>query len=111
MADVLQVSKGEMIGKGSFGTTYLGKLDDQEVAVKCVRIEHEIEATTFLRELGALARIRHANIMTFLGMSLKIIQGRLLIFGFLTSFQTCPGSSSCPINTFTLHPWLLTTRT
>lgn len=67
------MKKGEILGKGSFGTTYLGSFDGQEVAVKCVRIEHEIEATTFLRELGALARIRHSNIMTFLGMRLLYI--------------------------------------
>ena len=71
-----QVTKGEMIGKGSFGTTYLGNYDGQTVAVKCVRIEHEIEATTFVRELGALARIRHANIMMFLGTFSRLISTR-----------------------------------
>lgn len=64
---MLQVTKAEVIGKGSFGTTYLGNYDGQTVAIKCVRIEREVEATTFLRELGALARLRHANIMAFVG--------------------------------------------
>lgn len=64
---MLQVTKAGELGKGSFGTTYLGEHDGNAVAVKCVRIEREVEATTFLRELGALARLRHANIMAFLG--------------------------------------------
>ena len=85
-----------MIGKGSFGTTYLGKFDGQEVAIKCVRIEHEIEATTFLRELGALARIRHANIMTFLGMSLQILSKTCLQFS--SSVQSFQLTSFCSTN-------------
>ena len=56
-----------MIGQGSFGVTHMGTYDKKKVAVKCVRIEREVEATTFLRETSALAQLRHPNIMTFIG--------------------------------------------
>ena len=56
-----------MIGKGSFGVTHMGTYDEKQVAVKCVRIEREMEATTFLRETSALAQLRHPNIMAFVG--------------------------------------------
>ena len=62
-----QVDKQEVIGQGSFGVTYMGTYDKTKVAVKCVRIEREVDATTFLRETSALARLRHPNIMAFIG--------------------------------------------
>ena len=56
-----------MIGQGSFGVTYLGTYDKSKVAVKCVRIERDMDAACFLRETSALAQLRHPNILAFKG--------------------------------------------
>jgi len=56
-----------VIGRGSFGTTYLGECRGVEVAVKCARIQKDQEATNFLRELKALSAVRHPNIMALRG--------------------------------------------
>ena len=56
-----------MIGQGSFGVTYMGTYDKTKVAVKCVRIERDVDAKFFLRETIALAQLRHPNITAFKG--------------------------------------------
>lgn len=38
-----------------------------DLAVKCVRVAKDSEASSFLREVAALAAIRHPNVMGFFG--------------------------------------------
>jgi serine/threonine protein kinase len=69
------VERKEEIGRGSFGTTFLGKCKGAIVAIKCARIQKDQDATAFLRELGALSNVRHANIMALRGKPLKDLDG------------------------------------
>lgn len=50
-----------------FGRTFLGTWRGGDVAVKCVRVGKESEASSFLREVACLAAIRHPNVMQFFG--------------------------------------------
>ena len=63
----MQLERKGLLGKGSFGETYLALLRGQEVAVKCVHVSGDVETTTFLRELEALTRISNPNVMGFYG--------------------------------------------
>ena len=45
----------------------MGALRGQEAAIKCVRVEQESHYRTFVREVGALTRMRHPNVMRLLG--------------------------------------------
>eukprot|EP00955_Chlamydomonas_euryale_P044914 353000-Chlamydomonas_euryale.AAC.18 len=53
-----QVRKGEVLGKGTFGTTYKGSWHGGPVAVKVVRVSTPSELTTFLREVEAMSLVR-----------------------------------------------------
>ena len=64
---VWQVQLGRILGEGAFGTTYLGTWRGADVAVKCVRLSRDSEATSFLREVATLAALRHPNILPFYG--------------------------------------------
>jgi serine/threonine protein kinase len=64
---LLQIILGRLLGKGMFGQTYLGCWRGGDLAVKCVRVSKESEAASFLREVAALAAIRHPNVMQFYG--------------------------------------------
>ena len=63
----MQIVLGRLLGKGMFGQTYLGCWRGGDLAVKCVRVSKESEAASFLREVAALAAIRHPNVMQFYG--------------------------------------------
>ena len=76
---MLQVNQGELIGEGSFGKTYMGMLGGQQVAVKSVEVRQETESVTFLRELRALVRARHPNIMAFKGSRTTASLNQLLL--------------------------------
>ena len=67
----LQIVLGRLLGKGMFGQTYLGCWRGGDLAVKCVRVSKESEAASFLREVAALAALRHPNVMQFYGMFLR----------------------------------------
>ena len=47
--------------------TRLGTWRGGDVAVKAVRISAPSEATSFLREVAALAALRHPNVLGFYG--------------------------------------------
>lgn len=67
----VQVILGALLGKGMFGQTYLGCWRGGDLAVKCVRVSKQSEAASFLREVAALAAIRHPNVMQFYGEPLS----------------------------------------
>lgn len=51
-----------------FGRTFMGTWRGGDLAVKCVRVAKESEASSFLREVACLAAIRHPNVMQFYGV-------------------------------------------
>jgi serine/threonine protein kinase len=61
---------GAKLGQGSYGTVYLAvsKGDDEKRAVKLLRTTEVGLAPTSLREISILGRIRHPNIVRFLGI-------------------------------------------
>lgn len=61
----VQVVKSEVLGKGTFGTTYKGMWRGGPVALKVVRVATPSELTTFLREVEAMSLVSaHAIIRT-----------------------------------------------
>ncbi|XP_066338355.1 cysteine-rich receptor-like protein kinase 25 isoform X4 [Miscanthus floridulus] len=60
-------SEEQIIGSGAYGTVYKGVLGDGFVAVKKLYSHHVIEDTPFQREVDCLMRIRHHNIVWFVG--------------------------------------------
>ena len=69
----VQIERKGLLGKGSFGETYLALLRGKEVAVKCVRVNGDVETRTFLRELEAMTRISNPNVMGFYGTRLLFL--------------------------------------
>ena len=67
---------GEMIGRGTIGTVYRGKWHG-EVAVKRIDILDDNDDNgasflrTFKREVATLPKLRHENLMLFMGASTK----------------------------------------
>ncbi len=45
----------EVIGKVSFGVTYMGTYDQTKVAFKCMRIESDVEANSYGRPALSLS--------------------------------------------------------
>ncbi|CAL4979922.1 unnamed protein product [Urochloa decumbens] len=60
-------SEEQIIGSGGFGTVYKGVLGDEFVAVKRLHSFHTIEDEPFQREVDCLMRIKHCNIVWFVG--------------------------------------------
>jgi len=56
-----------VLGEGAFGITRHGTWRGGDVAVKAVRVAAASEATSFLREVAALAALRHPNVLAFYG--------------------------------------------
>ncbi|KAL9303338.1 hypothetical protein ACSQ67_020601 [Phaseolus vulgaris] len=58
----------EVIGKGSFGSVYLGKLPDgKSVAVKVRFDKSQLGADSFINEVNLLSKIRHQNLVSLEG--------------------------------------------
>ncbi|CAL4991692.1 unnamed protein product [Urochloa decumbens] len=60
-------SEEQIIGKGGFGVVYKGVLGDELVAVKRLHSFHAIEDEPFECEVECLMRIKHCNIVWFVG--------------------------------------------
>ncbi|CAL8463015.1 g2549 [Coccomyxa elongata] len=71
LVDPREITLGQLLGEGMFGRTFLGTWRGGDVAVKCVRVGKESEASSFLREVACLAAIRHPNVMQFFGACLQ----------------------------------------
>jgi len=64
----LQVQLGSKLGAGTFGAVHYGWAKGTLCAVKTVEVA--ASSPFFLRELAALARLRHKNVVEFRGGSL-----------------------------------------
>ncbi|KAI5080933.1 hypothetical protein GOP47_0004116 [Adiantum capillus-veneris] len=65
----------EIVGSGSTSDTYKGMWHGLEVAVKCIRpsfFNDERSAQSFCQEVDLLSRVRHPNVVQFLGACLSI---------------------------------------
>jgi len=59
-------SEGQKIGSGSFGEVYKGKVENDFVAVKKI-IQVSVDEKEYKRELECLLKVKHKNIVRFLG--------------------------------------------
>lgn len=58
---------GEKIGQGTFGSVYRSLCRGGFCAVKCVSPHSDDEGVNFVREVEALAQVRHPNVMAMYG--------------------------------------------
>ena len=64
------LSGGNLIGRGGFGTVYLGQFHNGfQIAVKCLKDDDEDVRKQFETELQVLSKYRHENIVHLLGSS------------------------------------------
>jgi serine/threonine protein kinase len=73
------VEIGKLLGKGSFGEVYRGKLHGKEVAIKklnATALEEEVLAD-FRHEVDLMLNLHHPNILLFMGACTQ--KGNLLI--------------------------------
>ncbi|KAG1326366.1 hypothetical protein COCNU_01G003000 [Cocos nucifera] len=63
----------ERIGAGSFGTVYCAEWHGSDVAVKVLSDQdfHEDKLKEFLREVAIMKRVRHPNVVLFMGAVIK----------------------------------------
>ncbi|XP_043714182.1 serine/threonine-protein kinase CTR1-like [Telopea speciosissima] len=69
--DELQIK--ERIGAGSFGTVHRAEWHGSDVAVKVLTVQdfHDEQLKEFLREVAIMKRIRHPNVVLFMGAVTK----------------------------------------
>ncbi|XP_042493289.1 serine/threonine-protein kinase CTR1-like [Macadamia integrifolia] len=69
--DELQIK--EIIGSGSFGTVHRAEWHGSDVAVKVLNVQdfHDDQLKEFLREVAIMKRIRHPNVVLFMGAVTK----------------------------------------
>ncbi|KAG5485263.1 hypothetical protein CUR178_06626 [Leishmania enriettii] len=93
MEDLEHIQLGNLIGRGTFGSVYLGLVQTHRgslmVAVKVMRVGEEVapaEMESLQRELDVLCAARHKNIIRFLGSSLNTTTRDLRVF---TEYVEC----------------------
>ena len=72
LIDHSEIEIGEELGRGSFGVVYKGELHGMSVAIKKIaasasQSEKDMAATMLHREVKALSRCRHKNIVQLIG--------------------------------------------
>lgn len=70
--DISDLTIGEFIGAGSFGSVYFGsyKSCGKKVATKSLSDLSEEHLHSFVKEVSIISRLKHSNIVQFLGASL-----------------------------------------
>ncbi|CBZ31818.1 protein kinase, putative [Leishmania donovani] len=93
MEDLEHIQLGNLIGRGTFGSVYLGLVQTQRgslmVAVKVMKVGEAVapsEMESLQRELDVLCAARHKNIIRFLGSSLNTTTRDLRVF---TEYVEC----------------------
>ncbi|KAG5507217.1 hypothetical protein JIQ42_06623 [Leishmania sp. Namibia] len=93
MEDLEHTQLGNLIGRGTFGSVYLGLVQTHRgslmVAVKVMRVGEAVapaEMESLQRELDVLCAARHKNIIRFLGSSLNTTTRDLRVF---TEYVEC----------------------
>ncbi|KAK7385401.1 hypothetical protein VNO78_31118 [Psophocarpus tetragonolobus] len=63
----------ERVGAGSFGTVYSSEWHGSDVAVKVLTVQdfHDDQLKEFLREVAIMKRVRHPNVVLFMGAVTK----------------------------------------
>lgn len=70
--DYAEISLGPQIGSGGFGVVFKGTWRGIDVAVKCLKGEvREDELSVFMHEVNVMSRLRHQNILLFVGACLE----------------------------------------
>ncbi|PPS14555.1 hypothetical protein GOBAR_AA06016 [Gossypium barbadense] len=73
----------EVIGRGGFGSVYLGKLSDGKlVAVKVRSDRTQLGADSFINEVHLLSKIRHQNLVCLEGFCYES-KKQILVYGYL----------------------------
>ncbi|XP_058198058.1 probable LRR receptor-like serine/threonine-protein kinase At5g48740 [Rhododendron vialii] len=73
----------EVIGRGSFGTVYLGKLPDGKLVAVKVRFDNsQLGADSFMNEVSLLSQIRHQNLVSLEGFYHESKQ-QILVYEYL----------------------------
>jgi serine/threonine protein kinase len=72
-----EFSKGKFLGKGSFGSVYLGKWYNTSIAIKELFVQSNVVTKEFEREAGVMAQCNHPNIVRLFGVCIE--EGKLAL--------------------------------
>ncbi|KAF5746322.1 LRR receptor-like serine/threonine-protein kinase [Tripterygium wilfordii] len=73
----------EVVGRGSFGSVYLGKLSDGKLVAVKVRFDKtQLGADSFINEVQLLSKVRHQNLVSLEGFCYESKQ-QILVYEYL----------------------------